>query len=198
MTQKQLIQIEKLVKPLYRRTGRYHSWSHIQMVKRNALAIAGSYKEVNIILLQAAVYLHDIGRVVKSGDHVKESLRRARRILSKIKADSNEIDLVCEAIASHDIRRIHHANAIEAKILFDADKLEIATVRGFFRMCAWLVDELDYPLDKAVNFVWTNIDRAVKAGLVQTKEARSIIAKELPLIKKIVERYNSWGKRFSG
>jgi len=196
MTKKQLLQVEKAVKPFYKKAGKYHSWNHILRVEKNALEIAKNYPETNLNILLASIYLHDVGRGIKSGDHFKSGLKFANDLLKKLEVSESEAKIIREAIIFHNMNKIHLAKTIEARVLFDADKLEIATVNGFLRVCVWLVDEEGYSLSEAVNYVWKNIEFALRNNLIQTKEAKKIFSKEILVIKQIVAKYNNWEKRF--
>jgi len=192
-----LKKIIKFAKPLYRKTGKYHTWEHILRVRKHALRIAKKYKAIKLPILEASVYLHDIGRSMKNGDHVKNSILLSRKFLEREKIDKEDIGTICHAIESHDIKNILKAKTREAKILFDADKLEIASVNGFMRMCTWLVEERNFELHNAVNFLWDNIQKAIKGNYLRTREANKILKKEIPVLKKFVDLYNKWEKQFS-
>ena len=195
MTKKQLFQIEKFSKPYYRKTGRYHGWDHILRVRKHALNLAKDYEKVDTRLLEAACYLHDLGRsrkTLKDSDHVKISMSLSKNFLKEIGLKEDETKTVCNAIFCHDIANIKFAEAIEAKILFDADKLEIASVNGFIRTCCWLVEERRMKPYEAIKFLWNNIKTAWHNDYVQTKKARAILKREISMIEGIVSFFNKW------
>lgn len=197
MTQKQLSQVKKFAQLFYKNAGKYHTWEHIIRVEHHAIKIAKNYDLVDLKVLKAAVYLHDIGRGVKEGDHVKKSVILSKKFLKTKKFNIKEIEAICHAVESHDIKNVLNSKTIEAKILFDADKMEIASVNGFMRVCMWLVEEEKIELPNAVNFLWDNIQKSIKGNYLQTKEANKILKKEVRMLSKFVNLYNIWEKQFS-
>jgi len=200
MTRKQLLQIKKFAQSCCQKTGKYHDWNHVLRVQKHALNLARDFKKVNIRLLEAACYLHDIGRLkkhLKDAGHVQKSVDLSETFLMKISLSKDEIEAIKNAVFCHDIANVKSAKTIEAKILFDADKLEIASVNGFIRVCCWLVEERQMKPHEAVNFLWKNIKMAWDNDYVQTKKARAILKKEIPIIKKVVAFFNEWERALS-
>ena len=191
MTDKQLSEIVKFVKPIYKKTGKYHGWDHILAVKRNALRLARKYPQADKKILEAASYIHDIGRSIKDEGHNETSAKLITPFLKKIKVDPVEIEKVCHAVISHEKGKVNSSKTIEAKILFDADKLEIMTVYGFIRVMYWLSDERKMIFSESLNFLWKWIVD-VRKNYLQTSEAKKIVDKEMPVLKSMVEKFNKW------
>lgn len=197
MTKKQLLQVRKFAKTFYRKTGKYHDWNHVLRVRKHALSLARDYGKVDTRVLETACYLHDIGRSkrsLKDIDHVQTSINLSENFLIKIGLAKDEIKAINHAVFCHHIINVKLAKTVEAKILFDADKLEIASVNGFIRMCCWLVEEKQMKPHEAINFLWKNIKTAWGNDYVQTKKARAILKKEIPVIKEVVAFFNKWEK----
>lgn len=195
MSKKQLLQIRKFAKTFYRKTDKYHDWGHVLRVRKHALSLAKEYGKVDARLLEAACYLHDIGRSkrnLRDIDHVQVSVNLSENFLIKIGLARDEIEAINHAVFCHHMTNIKFAKTIEAKILFDADKLEIASVNGFVRMCCWLVEEKQMKPHEAVNFLWKNIKTAWDKDYVQTKKTRTVLKKEIRVIKKVVAFFNEW------
>lgn len=191
MTSKQLLQIEKFAKPFYKKTGKYHEWDHVLLTKKWALTLVKDYKKANKDLLVAAVYLHDIGRSVRDEGHPAQSMKIARPFLQQIGLTIDDIEIIKDAVVHHDKDKIKQSESIEAKILFDADKLQILTVFGFIRCLAWLIEERNMVISDAVNFLWKYC-LEVRDNYIQTPRGRREVDKQTPLLKRVVKEFNSW------
>ncbi len=114
-----------------------HDRYHIDRVLNFALDIAGTEKGVDMDVLLSACLLHDIGRERQAenlalchaeigGDMAKEYLMQSGWILEKA-------EHVKACVASHRYRGNNEPESIEAKILFDADKLDATGAMGIAR-----------------------------------------------------------------
>lgn len=115
-----------------------HDFDHVLRVWANAQKIAAAEAGVDLAVLRTAVLLHDIARAdqQRTGkDHAVEGARRAREIL----ADEPPafVQAVSDAIASHRFRVEKPPQSIEAKILYDADKLDSIGAVGVARAFAY-------------------------------------------------------------
>ncbi len=191
MTKKQLNQIKEFAKKYYKKTDQYHDWRHVVSVRRNALLLAKDFYEVNVSVLEASCYLHDIGRVVKDDGHPYESVNLARPFLEEIRLEKEEVEMVCEAVYHHGRKDILKTDLLEAKLLFDADKLEIVSVFGFMRVCFFLVSEREMDMYEAVDFMWEYV-KDVRGNYLQTEKAKEIADGELVVVKNLVERFEDW------
>ena len=105
-----------------------HDWSHVERVYNLALRIAKKEKaDINVIKL--AAYLHDVGRreeMQSKGKicHAEKGVELAEKILEKYNLDKETIENIKHCILVHRFRNDHKPATIEAKILFDADKLD--------------------------------------------------------------------------
>jgi len=114
-----------------------HDPLHIYRVLQSSLAIADNYPQVNRDMLIAACLLHDIGRDAQFQDdtvcHAEEGGRLAYDFLTKLGWDEKLCGHVRDCITTHRFRTDMAPDTIEAKILFDADKLEAAGAIGIAR-----------------------------------------------------------------
>lgn len=193
MTKKQLTKIINFVKPIYQKTGKFHAWDHVLAVRRNSLMLTSGHYKVNRSILEAACYLHDIGRSVKDEGHPGQSVKMATPFLKRINIDQEEIDDINHAIVSHEKAKILSARTIEAKLLFDADKLEMLSVYGFVRVTFWLSEERNMSISNALNFLWKYI-LDIRRNYLQTSEAKEIADHEIKVIKILVIQFNKWGR----
>ena len=115
-----------------------HTVDHIQRVWRTALQIAAEEKDVNLDVLKPAVLLHDIARIKedtdKSGkiDHALLGAEIAGEILKKMQYPKETITKV-RCIQTHRFRSEREPVSIEAKILYDADKVDSMGAIGVAR-----------------------------------------------------------------
>ncbi len=109
-----------------------HDWDHTRRVRRNALRIA-EQEPADTLVVEVAALLHDIGRPAESRDHGKTDhailgAQMARELLPTLGVTSPDfIDHVANCIASHRYRRrdgVPPPASIEARVVFDADKLD--------------------------------------------------------------------------
>ncbi len=105
-----------------------HDWTHVERVYNLAMNI-GKQERADLSILAAACLLHDIGRKAEMKSrgkfcHAEKGAELAGKILLKYKIDRDIIDNVTHCIISHRYRNQNIPNTIEAKVLFDADKLD--------------------------------------------------------------------------
>jgi HD superfamily phosphodiesterase len=85
-------------------------------------------------VMVATVLLHDLGRHLGLEIHGEKSAELAKPILEKHGFPSGKIPLVLEAIAQHDYTFPPEKRLLlEAKILYDVDKIDAFGVMGVYR-----------------------------------------------------------------
>jgi uncharacterized protein len=117
--------------------GGSHGPDHTQRVLHNALAI-GREMDADLTVLVPAALLHDIGRNqerLSKGKicHALEGSRLARPLLFDLHYTSPQCDAICHCIESHRFRSGRRPASLEARILFDADKLDSIGAIGIGR-----------------------------------------------------------------
>ena len=114
-----------------------HDKDHIYRVLRNALSIAKTENNVNYDVLIAACLLHDIGRKEQFEDptrcHAMVGAEKAYCFLVEHGFDAVFAAHVRCCIETHRFRKNNPPQSIEAKILFDADKLDVTGAIGIAR-----------------------------------------------------------------
>lgn len=194
MTKRELARIRVFAKKFYENTDPYHDWRHIEAVRENALWLARDYPNVDKLLLEAACYLHDIGRVEKDEGHPYISAKMARPFLEKLGVEQAEVELVCEAVYHHGKEDILKVKSEEARLLFDADKIEILSVFGFWRVSFFLADQRKMDFYKAVEFLW-KYARDVRENYLQTEKAKKLVDDEFVLLEKLVGKFKETDAR---
>ena len=114
-----------------------HDREHVFRVLYLALDIARTEPTADKDVLIAAALLHDIGRPEQTADqtldHALVGVEKAEAFLRGQGYDEEFISRVCECIRCHRFRRSRPPVTIEAKILFDADKLDVCGATGVAR-----------------------------------------------------------------
>lgn len=114
-----------------------HDREHVYRVLNTALLIAHTEPGVDRNVLVYACLLHDIGRKEQFLDpkvcHAKVGGEKAFQFLLENGYDEGFAEKVRECIVSHRFRENHQPKSLEAKILFDADKLDAAGAMGIAR-----------------------------------------------------------------
>jgi uncharacterized protein len=105
-----------------------HGWDHVERVVKLCEHI-GPLEKCDMTVLRLAALLHDIGRSESdkaSGSvcHAELGADMARAELEKEDAEPALVEAVVHCIATHRFRGGAEPASIEAKVLFDADKLD--------------------------------------------------------------------------
>lgn len=114
-----------------------HDWYHVERVRKLCLHIAeveGADKNT----LEIAAYLHDVGRHdqdLSKGKvcHAEKGAERARPLLEGFPLSVEQKANIIHCIRTHRFRGGHVPKTLEAKILFDADKLDAIGAVGVGR-----------------------------------------------------------------
>ena len=114
-----------------------HDKHHVYRVLNAALDIASYENGVDMDILIAACLLHDIGREQQFANpvvcHAQAGSDMAYEFLLSLKWPEKQAKHAKECIAAHRYRSNSAPKSIEAKILFDADKLDVCGAIGIAR-----------------------------------------------------------------
>ncbi|MDS0477868.1 HD domain-containing protein [Natrinema sp. 1APR25-10V2] len=117
-----------------------HDRFHAKRVRDVSIRLANECDEpVDRDVLSAAAWLHDIGRPLERtneiDDHDEWGAREAAALLEAEGVTSDRIEAVACCIRTHSIRSSSpEPETLEAKLLFDADKLDAVGARGLVRL----------------------------------------------------------------
>lgn len=120
-----------------------HDFAHVLRVLALAERLARA-ERADLKIVRTAALLHDIARDPNEGmglkaeadiDHAIRAAQRARRLLAG--ADPAFVGAVAHAIEAHRFRNDVEPATIEAKVLFDADKLDAIGAVGIARAFAY-------------------------------------------------------------
>ena len=164
-----------------------HGEGHIRRVIKNALRLAENYPIADRDILYLAAALHDCGQkeqLERPGvHHADAGAKKAKAWLASSGAGEAVAERVAQIIAAHSSRALSEASGLEARLLFDADKLEMAGAVGLSRALIYALDRgEELYSDKGESFysVAKNDMEFVLSGLF-TPEAREIARDRLEL-----------------
>ena len=114
-----------------------HDWDHTERVLSLCLHI-GKKENANLRILFAAAVLHDIGREEELAsdhkiDHAAYGADLSKTILKKYQYLTDEIEEISDCIRTHRYRGNNAPVSLEAKILYDSDKLDAIGAIGIGR-----------------------------------------------------------------
>lgn len=135
MTEKQYKMIETYMLTCMEDSA--HDREHVYRVLYTALMIAETEKTADLDVLVCACLLHDIGRKEQFANpklcHAHVGGEKAYRFLTQNGYGQEFAEQVRHCIVSHRFRENNQPETLEAKILFDADKLDAAGAMGVAR-----------------------------------------------------------------
>lgn len=115
-----------------------HGWDHVERVVALAAKIASTEKEADPFIIQVAALLHDIARIDEVDStgiqcHAERGSRIAHEFLLQCGLQEKRAEHIRNCILSHRYRNEHAPDTIEAKVLYDADKLDSIGAVGIGR-----------------------------------------------------------------
>jgi uncharacterized protein len=129
--------VKEEAKAFFRSARGSHDWDHTERVYRLCLRI-GRKEKADLGVLRLAALLHDIGREEEdrsSGKvcHGRSGAALAGKLLERHGLDRAEIRSVVHCIRTHRFRKRAVPRTLEARVLFDADKLDSIGAVGIGR-----------------------------------------------------------------
>jgi uncharacterized protein len=114
-----------------------HDWDHTLRVRRLCERI-GDAEGVDMNVLLASAYLHDIARSHQDDSrgavcHAEKGAQLAAPIVNKLPLTADQKDNILHCIRSHRFRGNLNPRTPEARVLFDADKLDAIGAIGVAR-----------------------------------------------------------------
>jgi len=114
-----------------------HDWDHTERVYRLCMHI-GQVEAADLEVLAVAAYLHDVGRSYEDESkgaicHAAKGAQIASTLLATYPLSDEKKRAIVHCIESHRFRGIHAPESLEARTLFDADKLDSIGAIGIGR-----------------------------------------------------------------
>lgn len=114
----------------------HHGFGHALRVRKYALEI-GRQENADLWVVEVASYLHDIGRGHEEGEeyHTVTSARLSESFLGRLGLPEKEIQRVIHCIQCHSRKKKYRRRpqTLEAKVLYDADGLDMIGAVGILR-----------------------------------------------------------------
>jgi uncharacterized protein len=129
--------VKKEARRFFKDAAGSHNWDHTERVLRLCLRI-GAKEGADLGVLRLAAVLHDIGRAEEDASHGRvchaaAGAVLARALLERHGVPPERIDRVAHCIETHRYRKDAVPETLEAKVLFDADKLDSIGAVGIGR-----------------------------------------------------------------
>ena len=160
-----------------------HDKDHIYRVLNHALILSRNY-DVNLDILVAACLLHDIGRPAQFADpsqcHAKVGCEMAYNFLKELGWSEADCRNVKHCVLTHRFTKSSQPETIEAKILFDADKLDVIGALGIARTLQY-EGKMNASLNEFLNEYNRKIIKLY--DIFYTNEAKEIASVGKPLVK---------------
>jgi len=165
-----------------------HRWDHIHRVYKRAVKIAEIVDEkVDMEILKIAALLHDIDQPYNEKEnHVKKSLSKAKKILKEIGCPEEKIKKVLKIISEHSSEDEKVPTSIEAKILFDADKLDGIEAIGIARVFIFC-GQNGLTIKEAIDWYKNKIEKAIPK--MQTEIGKKIAKRKLEYVYSFFKKF---------
>jgi len=183
-----------------------HNIDHVLRVYNLCLNLSKG-QDIDSEVLEAATFLHDIGgaREAKDNsgktDHAIESSKMAKPILKKLGFSGKKIEHIQNCIISHRYKNNHEPKTLEAKLLFDADKLDALGAIGLARHFVWVGKNnanIYRKVKKIDNYIKENITGGSIDGRIMDKSKHSPQIEYEIKIKYIIDKlYTSKAKKIA-
>ncbi len=129
--------IKKIAKSCFDSARGSHDWEHtLRVCKLCERMGPGEGADMDVLL--SAAYLHDIGRRYQDASngtvcHAEKGAQLAESLLNGLPLSEAQKQNIVHCIQSHRFRGLHAPQTPEAKVLFDADKLDAIGAVGVAR-----------------------------------------------------------------
>ena len=129
--------IQKIAKGFFEHSKGSHDWDHTLRVCALCERI-GAAEKADGNVLQTAALLHDIGRSQQDQSagkicHAEKGAELAVPVVQRLPFSKEQQENILHCIRSHRFRGAHLPRTNEAKVLFDADKLDAIGAIGVAR-----------------------------------------------------------------
>ena len=138
---KQIIPTLEMAKTWYQKSDAVHNFDHIIRVYKMAVRLA-TEENADLAIVQAAALLHDVEDAGPGTDERKvhhiTSAKYAGQVLKELNWPEDKIKAVQHCIRAHRYRDNNDVpKTIEAKVLYDSDKLDVLGAIGIARTIAY-------------------------------------------------------------
>ncbi len=137
VAERALARVKAFAQRCFDKASGSHGWDHTLRVFR-LCDMLGPAENTDMNVLRAAAYLHDIGRSVQDACdgavcHAAKGAQMAGPLVYSLPLSNEQQQNIIHCIRSHRFRNHHKPATIEARVLFDADKLDAIGAVGVAR-----------------------------------------------------------------
>lgn len=130
-------QITERAKSFFANAKGSHDWEHTERVYNLCVQI-GEKERADMEVVKVAALLHDIARPIQDESlgkicHAEKGAEMARQLLAEYDISPEKSENIIHCIRAHRFRGTNIPETLEAKILFDADKLDSIGAVGIGR-----------------------------------------------------------------
>ena len=173
------------IEELFRKNAGGHDSSHTMRVYRNALLIAESEQECDLLIVALAALLHDVD------DHKLFSTQNnanARTFLEQNHVPQETIGRICEVInsVSFSQNKARSALTLEGRIVQDADRLDAMGAVGIARTFAF-GGEHGRPMQESIQHFYDKLLRL--KDLMNTETGKLLAVKRHAFLVQFLEEY---------
>ena len=111
-----------------------HGWEHVQRVYHLAMYVA-EQEHADLFVVALAALLHDLGRTIREppSPHAERSALLAGELLAPYQLSQETQQAILHAILAHSYRKGVAPATLEARVLYDADRLDSLGASGIMR-----------------------------------------------------------------
>jgi uncharacterized protein len=156
-----------------------------------AKSIASTMEDIDNELLELAVLLHDVNQPVgRKQEHVELSMRTAKQILLDEGCSGERAMQVLRIISQHSTEHIEivKPTSNEARILFDADKIDGLGAVGVARVFAMFGQMGRSPIEA---IPWYRNKLAISLNHLQTEEGRRLFESRQDYVEEFLRQMES-------
>ncbi len=216
ITKNLIRKIEGEAKKYFANASGCHDWTHVERVRALALRI-GKKEKADLGILELAALLHDIHKPEEMRSkgkicHAEKGAETAKRILKQHGVGGETANSVADCIIAHRNKNNYQPWTLEAKVLYDADKLDgigaIGVARDF-QFAGYIAAQLtepkllytgrekdlvksgrkyDYTSDDSAILEYEKVLKHIKSKLL-TKEGKRIGKERHKFMEKFFKRF---------
>jgi uncharacterized protein len=185
ITKEQFEKIKAFAKNHLSKNDQWHNLFHTEQTVKISIFLARKEK-ADVQRCVVTAWLHDIMKKDKFNprDHGKEGAETAREFLKKIGLDKKDIEIICNAIYNHN--KGTDKKTKEAKILYDADKLQAIGPYGLLRAYG---DSISRKNGQAAAYKDYQNEQKMFLNGLNTRTARRIAKEKSDFMKKFHKHY---------
>ena len=182
LTQSQIAEIEVFSQAAYLELDDTHDLNHAKKTEKLAVYLAKQEK-ANLLICRLGALLHQ---------YHPENADKVESFLQGSDVDKSIATQIVHCVRSVELDTIHEAKTIEAKIVFDADKLQTLGPYGFIREVVYRTRKKDITFVEAFEEA-KKLQELVRENL-QTKTAKEIYNNMHKLTQEVIENFNDWNE----